>query len=63
MAFGKVQIVESLKANMVSNKHKGTLSLQPVLDPVLNNDSENDVSEEEWNEEEFDYNDIVTEDR
>ena len=47
MAFGKVQIVESLKANMVSNKHKGTLSLQPVLDPVLNNDSENDVSEEE----------------
>ena len=57
MAIEKVQIVGSLKTNMASNKHNGTLSLQQVLDSILNNDAENDVSEEKSNEEEFDYND------
>ena len=62
MAIEKVQIVGSLKTNMASNKHNGTLSLQQVLDSILNNDAENDVSEEKSNEEEFDYNDMATED-
>ena len=47
---------------MLSNKYKGTISLQQVLDSILNNDPENDVSEEESREEEFDYNDAVTKD-
>ena len=47
---------------MASNKHKGSLSLQQVLDSNLNDDPENDFSEEESSEEEFDYDDIVTED-
>lgn len=46
---------------MLSNKYKGTISLQQVLDSILNNDPENDVSEES-REEEFDYNDVVTKD-
>ena len=62
MVFWEVQIVESLKTNMASNKHKGSLSLQQVLDSNLNDDPENDLSEEESSEEEFDYDDIVTED-
>ena len=45
---------------MALNKHKVTLSLQQVLDLILNDNPENDVSEEESREEEFDYNDIVT---
>ena len=62
MAIEKVQIVGSPKTNMASNKHKGALSLQQVLDSILNKDAENDVSEEESNEQEFDYNDMVKED-
>ena len=58
--FGEIQIVESPKTNMASNEHKGIVSLQQVLDSILNNDPENEVSEEESSEEEFDYNDIVT---
>lgn len=46
---------------MLSNKYKGTISLQQVLDSILNNDPENDVSEES-RDEEFDYNDVVTKD-
>ena len=46
---------------MLSNKYKGTISLQQVLDSILNNDPENDVSEES-REEEFNYNDVVTKD-
>ena len=61
MAIEKVQIVGSPKTNMASNKHKGALSLQQVLDSILNKDAENDVSEEESNEQEFDYNDMVKE--
>ena len=41
--------------------NKGALSLQQVLDSILNKDAENDVSEEESNEQEFDYNDMVKE--
>ena len=37
---------------MASNKHKGSLSLQQVLDSNLNDDPENDLSEEESSEEE-----------
>ena len=62
MAIEKVQIVGSPKTNMASNKHKGALSLQQVLDSILNKHAENDVSEEESNEQEFDYNDMVKED-
>ena len=47
---------------MASNKHRGTVSLRQVLDSVLSNYPENDVSEEKSGEEEFDYNDIVRED-
>ena len=47
---------------MASNKHKGILSLQQVLDSILNDGPENGVSKEESSEEEFGYNDIVTED-
>ena len=47
---------------MLSNKYKGTISLQQVLDSILNNDPENYVSEEESQEEEFDYNNVVTKD-
>ena len=46
---------------MSSNKHKGTFSLQQVLDSILNNDTKNYVSVEKVSEEEFDYNNIVTE--
>ena len=46
---------------MTSSKHKCKLSLQQVLDSILNDDPENDVSGEESSEEEFDYNDVVTE--
>ena len=48
---------------MASNKHRGTVSLQQILDSVLSNYPENDVSEEGSSEEEFDYNGIVREDR
>ena len=47
---------------MLPNKYKSTISLQQVLDSILNNDPENYVSEEESQEEEFDYNDVVTKD-
>ena len=46
---------------MLPNKYKSTISLQQVLDSILNNDPENDVSEES-RDEEFDYNDVVTKD-
>ena len=46
---------------MTSSKHKCKFSLQQVLDSILNDDPENDVSGEESSEEEFDYNDVVTE--
>ena len=48
---------------MASNKYIGRLSLQQVLDSILNDETENYVAEEESREEEFDYNDIVTEDK
>ena len=46
-----MQIFESFQTNMTSNKHKGTLSLQQVLDSVVNDNPENDVSEKESSEE------------
>ena len=45
VAFWKVQIVEASK-QISRQTNKGTLSLKQVLDSILNDDPENDVSEE-----------------